>query len=126
MARRVLSCNRPGAKRPRPVVGHPGLEPGANGLRKATYDSLSQVKRKVSRRQLRHLVSQNGRKRHLIRPHDTKRDTAASAPTKRHTRAYGCASNAPRCVIACAALIPPPRRPLPAILTVACAKAGDS
>ena len=25
--------SRPGAKRPRPVVGHPGLEPGANGLR---------------------------------------------------------------------------------------------
>ena len=25
--------SRPGAKRPRPMVGHPGLEPGANGLR---------------------------------------------------------------------------------------------
>jgi hypothetical protein len=30
------------------VVGHPGLEPGANGLRKAIYDSLSSVKRKGS------------------------------------------------------------------------------
>ena len=30
------------------LVGHPGLEPGANGLRKAIYDSLSPVKRKVS------------------------------------------------------------------------------
>ena len=27
--------SRPGAKRPRPVVGHPGLEPGANGLKNA-------------------------------------------------------------------------------------------
>jgi hypothetical protein len=29
-------------------VGHPGLEPGANGLRKAIYDSLSPVKHKVT------------------------------------------------------------------------------
>jgi hypothetical protein len=29
-------------------VGHPGLEPGANGLRKAIYDSLSPAKRKVT------------------------------------------------------------------------------
>ena len=29
-------------------LGHPGLEPGANGLRKAIYDSLSPAKCKVT------------------------------------------------------------------------------
>ena len=30
------------------LVGHRGLEPGANGLRKAIYDSLSPAKCKVT------------------------------------------------------------------------------